>query len=58
MRLWLGIAAVNGALAVMAGAFAAHGLAERGRRTEGEWAALLLVSAGRGRRAPPPPAAR
>ena len=26
MRLWLGIAAVNGALAVVAGAFAAHGL--------------------------------
>jgi len=26
MRLWLGIAAVNGALAVAAGAFAAHGL--------------------------------
>jgi uncharacterized membrane protein YgdD (TMEM256/DUF423 family) len=29
MRLWLGIAAVNGALAVMAGAFAAHGLKAR-----------------------------
>ncbi len=26
MRLWLGIAAVNGALAVAAGAFGAHGL--------------------------------
>jgi uncharacterized membrane protein YgdD (TMEM256/DUF423 family) len=26
MRLWLGIAAVNGAIAVAAGAFAAHGL--------------------------------
>jgi uncharacterized membrane protein YgdD (TMEM256/DUF423 family) len=26
MRLWLGLAAVNGALAVAAGAFAAHGL--------------------------------
>ena len=26
MRLWLGIAAVNGVLAVAAGAFAAHGL--------------------------------
>ena len=29
MRLWLGIAAVNGALAVAAGAFAAHGLKAR-----------------------------
>jgi uncharacterized membrane protein YgdD (TMEM256/DUF423 family) len=29
MRLWLGIAAVNGALAVLAGAFAAHGLKAR-----------------------------
>lgn len=29
MRLWLGIAAVNGALAVAAGAFAAHGLRAR-----------------------------
>ena len=28
-RNWLGIAAVNGALAVMAGAFAAHGLKAR-----------------------------
>ena len=28
-RKWLGIAAVNGALAVMAGAFAAHGLKAR-----------------------------
>ncbi len=25
-RTWLGIAAINGALAVIAGAFAAHGL--------------------------------
>ncbi len=30
----------------IAAAFAAHGLAEAGRRTEGEWAALLLASAG------------
>ena len=30
----------------IAAAFAAHGLAETGRRSEGEWAALLLVSAG------------
>jgi uncharacterized membrane protein YgdD (TMEM256/DUF423 family) len=29
MRLWLGIAAVNGALAVAAGAFAAHALKAR-----------------------------
>lgn len=29
MRLWLAIAAVNGALAVAAGAFAAHGLEAR-----------------------------
>jgi len=29
MRLWLGIAAVNGALAVAAGAFAAHALEAR-----------------------------
>jgi len=29
MRLWLAAAAVNGALAVMAGAFAAHGLETR-----------------------------
>ena len=29
MRLWLGIAAVNGAFAVAAGAFAAHGLQAR-----------------------------
>ena len=28
-RTWLGIAAINGALAVMAGAFAAHGLKAR-----------------------------
>jgi uncharacterized membrane protein YgdD (TMEM256/DUF423 family) len=28
-RKWLGIAAINGALAVMAGAFAAHGLKAR-----------------------------
>jgi ribosomal protein L11 methyltransferase len=30
----------------IAAAFAAHGLAEAGRRAAGEWAALLLVSAG------------
>jgi len=30
----------------IAEAFAAHGLTETGRRAEGEWAALLLVSAG------------
>lgn len=29
MNLWLAIAAINGALAVLAGAFAAHGLSER-----------------------------
>jgi uncharacterized membrane protein YgdD (TMEM256/DUF423 family) len=29
MRLWLFIAAINGALAVLAGAFAAHGLTAR-----------------------------
>jgi uncharacterized membrane protein YgdD (TMEM256/DUF423 family) len=28
-RIWLGIAAINGALAVIAGAFAAHGLQTR-----------------------------
>jgi ribosomal protein L11 methyltransferase len=37
----------------IAAAFAAHRLAEAGRRTEGEWAALLLASAGSGRRAAP-----
>ncbi len=42
----------------IAAAFAAHGLREAGRRTEGEWAALLLTSAGRGRGAPRPRAAR
>jgi len=42
----------------IAAAFADHGLAEAGRRTEGEWAALLLTSAGRGRGAPRPRAAR